>query len=291
MLSRRQAEALAEWLDRFRREIIVVPERPYENPSRTWRAALAQDVIARVVHAVDGSGAGCRARSDTISGLVEGKGAVGLPGPYRFYYLPRSRLVLSGDPLEAEVVMRGRHRVELAGVQARAGISSDDVILNRAGYASRRQRRLVRSDALIGVIGILALAIAGAVNLLDSLMQASGRLEHVGYGVALSALALGLGWAIRAFVQERRETRVIALDGTFAGVTFGYDDSLPAGFELQLDGGGHARFSSFDPKMKPIDCVVEHLVEGARYRVYCMRGAGVASEGRPLAIEPLPLSA
>ena len=92
-------------------------------------------------------------------------------GPYRFWFLPRSRLVVAAEaaPLpEPAVAAPGTPAVSAASsyfeVVARSnGFSLAEVVLNRAGRMSGRQRRhLVADDALaLGGLGVASLFTAG----------------------------------------------------------------------------------------------------------------------------------
>jgi hypothetical protein len=124
------------------------------------------------------------------------------PGPYRFYYLPRSGYVLSAQPLPGMMTAGMTGMGETAGLDqvlgSVVGFSAGDVEANRDGRLGAGQvARMVAAMAGLGVVVVLLLAFCGfmAWNIWSD-ADAGSTIPII--MVALIALGglLALGWSI-----------------------------------------------------------------------------------------------
>jgi hypothetical protein len=231
---------------------------------------LRRDLAQGAIMQADGQvtflarhGSVAQAAGEPLSGIDDGK-AVGLvPGMYRFWYLPRSRRVLSAE--QQTLFEPGASRADLQAALARAnGFRLEDLERNRLGWISTRQRTvLVRQ--MLGLLVSTVAVVSGAVWQLPLLIQSSPW----GY-LLLAAVLAGLIFPARRRWLEVREGRVAALEG----------EVQPE--EVDWDGVSYAYV--LDQQRFRVDSVAYRvLIPGRRYRLYYLpRGKQLVS------IEPLP---
>jgi hypothetical protein len=157
------------------------------------------------------------------------------PGPYHFYYLAESRVLLSAQPIHtytsalaypgllAETGLPGNEQAVLALQQALChalGFSLDDLAYNRQGLLSDRQRRQASRNVLWSIVGNsiavpIGLVILGASIIYPLLHHEAifvGCFGFLGFLIVLGAL-YGLTFGARNRYAEIRRGMVQHVDG------------------------------------------------------------------------------
>ncbi|HET9958215.1 MAG TPA: hypothetical protein VFQ61_27160 [Polyangiaceae bacterium] len=199
--------------------------------------------------------------AEAIKGLRACHGLVLYPGRYNFYYLPRSKLVLSAEELEPKDVMLQRHRDELLGALQ---LTHEDLEANRRGQLTRRQADSWRTDVWVTVLFALLLAsLAGAAWFFS--------------GHPSATLIFGLWAAIigyRSLISSRRH-RVLAFRGQLLSKDIGPEERSHLCFS------GHGIQKLFQLEWSINERVTTLVIVGANYAVY-YTGGKVA-----VAVEPV----
>ncbi len=138
------------------------------------------------------------------------------PGPYRFYYLPRSGYVLSAQAMPGMMTISETAGIDQVLGQV-IGFSAGDVERNRAGQLGGGQAaRMVAAMAGLGLLALVILLFAG--------FMAWGILSDLGDGGAAAiplvlAGAIGLigplaiAWSILKLVRDLLGGQVVYVDG------------------------------------------------------------------------------
>lgn len=122
-----------------------------------------------------------------------------LPGAYHFYYFPRSRYLLSAQPLDPDVSAGQANLQQNLGRTFR--FNDNDLTANRAGQLSARQRL-----RLLWRIGGYSLLLVGLVTIATAMVVAStttteGRMTWWQIGILGLALVTALGWLAHTLVM------------------------------------------------------------------------------------------
>ncbi len=200
---------------------------------------------------------------------IDGSKTVRLePGMYHFYYLPRSRRILSAEP-QARLEPGGPQDDLLLALARAHRFSLDDLNLNRQGLLSRRQRAVLGRKLLFWLVACPVVVVIITLLQLHQLLQA-------GFGAFMSEgllLALLLALAYPRW-RELREGRVAALEG------YGQPDK-------HTSKGRTSYYYKLGRQQFDVSSVAYRtLVPGMRYRLYYL-----PRTDKLVSIEPLPQQA
>jgi hypothetical protein len=197
-----------------------------------------------------------RSGGETRAGLLLARGIL-LPGPYRFYYLPQSRLLVSADKWQV-----GRdgpdklvgHAAVAAALVRVFNFTSDELALNRARKLSPRQKqRLIRDGALYAAAGLTVLAPTALIFINNDL----SFWWTILFGLLLGGLGFYMLWQARASWQDAHHGIVSQIEGKVTlRVSSGARRATNVYYVLR-------EFEFFVPVR-----AYYALVEGINYRVY-----------------------
>ncbi|HLV99304.1 MAG TPA: hypothetical protein VKT82_11580 [Ktedonobacterales bacterium] len=235
------------------------------------RLGLRRDLAEGYIAQADGqvifsSGAGYHARifGQTLADLGGDKTLTLPPGAYRFYYLPRSRRMLSAE--RQMLFEPGGPQAGVREALARAnGFRMDELDTNRQGGLSAHQRfGLVR--------GLLFLAVVLVALVVGAVWQFALLMRYNPWGFLLLGLMLfGLLLATYHRWLDLLEGRAAMLEGFVQATEHSSDDSSTYSYEL-----GKERFTVSSAAYRA-------LIAGERYRLYYL-----PHSKRLLSIEPVP---
>jgi hypothetical protein len=194
---------------------------------------------------------------------VDGAAKVDLAsGPYHFYFLPRSRRVLSAERQET-FAPGGLQAGLLAALEEANGFSQAELERNRQGRTSARQQAATFYRVFILAVILAAVAIASAIYVLRSEFPAL---------FVLVPIILIVMFLMYRRVQDLAAGRVETIEGEVERTMDNSGDGGPV-YHYTI---GTFRFSVSLPAYNA-------LVPGLRYRIYYL-----PKTKRLVSIEPLP---
>lgn len=185
---------------------------------RQWRQALVRrrDIAAGVVTSTLGEVVpGKRGYiPQTTAGPLQIVAKIDLlPGPYRFYYLPQSRLLISAEKWQVgrDVPDKLVGHAAVAAALARVfNFTPEDLALNRAGKLSPRQKqRLVRDGVFYAAGGLIILALLAFMLTRGDVSLGS----IIIFSLILGGMGVYLLWQAKAHGQDAHHGIVSRMEG------------------------------------------------------------------------------
>jgi hypothetical protein len=115
-----------------------------------------------------------------------------LPGKYYFYYLPRSRFLLSAESLEANPILGALELRQDLGRRFR--FSEEELILNRNGRLSTQQRLKLFLQAVFFSLLFAIIAIVGPLMIYGIIRNENFKFFSIQVGLLVLLLLAFLGW-------------------------------------------------------------------------------------------------